>query len=199
MAPRLLLVDDDPFALQAISQTLRHHLPAISIEPCGSPVSALSKLRSESFAVVLSDFNMPNMNGLALLRGTREAGSEASFILMTGDSTDDMLAEGLRLGMFALVNKPLNRATFIPLVQQAIECYYLRQEVTALRRNVGESGGELGRLLWDMWPARHGPDHFALLIVIWLLRLARPNGCTVTRLSCSTSERLADSNSQHLR
>jgi DNA-binding NtrC family response regulator len=144
MAVRLLLVDDDPFALQAVSHTLRHFLPAISIETCLNPVSALVKLRHESFAVVLSDFNMPDMNGLGFLRATREAGSDASFILMTGDSTDDMLTEGLRLGMFALVNKPVNRATFIPLVQQAIECYRLRQEVAELRRTLVESGNSLG-------------------------------------------------------
>ena len=144
MTVRLLLVDDDPFALQAVSHTLRHFLPTLSLETSVNPVSALLKLERESFAVVLSDFNMPDMNGLGLLRAAREAGSEASFILMTGDSTDDMLIEGLRLGIFTLVNKPLNRATFIPLVQQAIECYRLRQEVTELRRTLRESGVE-----WD--------------------------------------------------
>jgi DNA-binding NtrC family response regulator len=113
-------------------------------ETCVNPVSALLKLQRESFAVVLSDFNMPDMNGLGLLRAAREAGSEASFILMTGDSADDMLTEGLRFGMFALVNKPLNRATFIPLVQQASDCYRLRQEVAELRRTLIESGDRLG-------------------------------------------------------
>ncbi|WP_447985725.1 response regulator [Nitrospira sp. Nam74] len=147
MTVRLLLVDDDPFALQAVSHTLRHFLPTLSLETSVNPVSALLKLERESFAVVLSDFNMPDMNGLGLLRAAREAGSEASFILMTGDSTDDMLIEGLRLGIFTLVNKPLNRATFIPLVQQAIECYRLRQEVAELRRTLVESGLELGCLM----------------------------------------------------
>jgi hypothetical protein len=66
---------------------------------------------------------------------------------MTGASTDDMLTEGMRLGMFTLVNKPLNRVAFIPLVQQAIECYRLRQEVAELRRTLVESGVELGSLM----------------------------------------------------
>ena len=147
MAVRLLVVDDDSFGLQAVSHTLRHYLPTATLETCGCPVSALLRLQGESFAVVLSDFNMPEMNGLGLLRAARERGSDASFILMTGDSTDDMLTEGLRLGMFPLVNKPLNRATFIPLVQQAIECHRLRQEVTELRRTLRESGVEGGCLM----------------------------------------------------
>lgn len=155
MAVRLLLVDDDPFALQAVSHTLRYYLPTISIETCGSPASALLRLHSESFAVVLSDFNMPDMNGLGLLRAAREAGSEASFILMTGDSTDDMLTEGLRLGMFALVNKPLNRTTLIPLVQQASECYRLRREVAELRRTLIESGNSLGEWMHSVGAVHH--------------------------------------------
>ena len=149
MSTYLLLVDDDPCALEAVASTLQHYLPALSIVSCDSAVSALSRLRQESFAVVLSDFKMPNMNGLGLLRAARECGCDASFILMTGDSTDDMLVEGLRLGMFALVDKPLNRATFIPLVQQAIECHRLRQEVAALRRAVIEMGSVTPVILED--------------------------------------------------
>jgi DNA-binding NtrC family response regulator len=121
--------------------------PTVTIETCQSPVSALLRLQGESFAVVLSDFNMPGMNGLRLLRAARESGSDASFIVMTGDGTDDILTEGLRLGMFALVGKPLNRAALIPLIQQAIECHRLRQEVAELRRTITESGLELGSLM----------------------------------------------------
>lgn len=146
MAVRLLVVDDDAFALQAVSHTLRHYLPALTVETCGNPVSALLRVQTGSFAVVLSDFNMSEMNGLRLLRAARECGADASFILMTGDDTEDMLTEGLRYGMFALLHKPFNRAALIPLVQQAIECYRLRQEVAELRRTLSDSGVERGSL-----------------------------------------------------
>lgn len=139
---RLLLVDDDPFALEAVSHTLRHSLPAVTIETYMDPVPALLRLRAESFAVVLSDFNMPDMNGLRLLRAARECGSEASFIVMTGDATEGVLTEGLLHGMFGLLHKPFNRAALIPLVQQAIECHRLRQEVAELRRTLIDSGLE---------------------------------------------------------
>lgn len=102
---QVLLVDDDPCTLETVAFTLQHYLPALTIESCQSAVSALSKLRQQSFAVVLSDFKMPEMNGLSLLRATRECGCDASFLLMTGASTEDMLVEGLRLGMFALVGE----------------------------------------------------------------------------------------------
>ena len=151
MGLRLLLVDDDPATLEAVACTLRHYLPALMIEPCDNAVSAVSRLGQERFAVILSDFNMPDMDGLRLLRAARKCGSDATFILMTGNSTNDMLTQGLRFGMFCLVEKPLNRATFIPLVQQAVECQQLRQEVAELRRAIRESdirgGTAIERLL----------------------------------------------------
>lgn len=140
---QLLVVDDEPVALQAVAHTLRH----LTIETCASPVSALLRLCDGSFSVVLSDFHMPDLNGLGLLLAARERGSQVSFILMTGDSTDAMLTEGLRYGMFALLNKPLNPSTFIPLVQQVIECHRLRQEVTELRQTVRETAVAWGSLM----------------------------------------------------
>ena len=90
---------------------------------------------------------MAGMNGIMLLRAARESGADASFIVMTGEGTEDILTEGLRLGMFALVDKPLNRLALMALVQQAIECHRLRQEVTELRRMLRESGAEWGSLI----------------------------------------------------
>lgn len=147
MSVRLMVVDDDPLTLEALSDTLRRHLPTAAIETFADASSALTRLQTESFAVVLTDFNMPDMNGLLLLRAAREDGSDASFIVMTADGSVDMLTEGLRLGMFALLNKPLNRLVLIPLVQQAIECHRLRREVAELRRTLIESGVELGSLM----------------------------------------------------
>jgi len=106
------------------------------------------KLQAEFFAVALTaGFNMAGMNAIMLLRAARESGADASFIVMTGEGTEDILTEGLRLGMFALVDKPLNRLALIALVQQAIECHRLRQEVAELRRTLGECGVERGSLM----------------------------------------------------
>lgn len=147
MDVRLMLVDDDALALDSLSHMLRHYLSSVAIEAFADPSKALLRLQAEPFAVVLTDFNMPGMNGLRLLRAARENGSDASFIVITGDPTEDMLTEGLQHGMFGLLNKPVNRAALIPLVLQAMECYRLRREVASLRRMLIDSGVELGSLV----------------------------------------------------
>ena len=150
MQTRLMIVDDDCLALDCVAALLCRHFPAASIDGFNDPRQALLPIQQASFDVVLTDLNMPGMSGIHLLRAAREGGSDASFIVMTGDSAEGILTEGLRLGMFALVNKPLNRATFIPLVQQAIECHRLRQEVAELRRTLLKLGVEWGSLKWKL-------------------------------------------------
>lgn len=147
MDVRLMLVDDDALALGSLSHMLRHYLSTVVIEAFANPSHALMRLQAESFAVVLTDFNMPGMDGLSLLRTARENGSDASFIIMSGAATDDMLTEGLQHGLFGVLNKPINRATLIPLVQQAMECHRLRREVAALRRTLIDSGVELSSVI----------------------------------------------------
>lgn len=142
-----MLVDDDALALDSLSHTLRHYLSTVAIETFTNPSQALRRLQAESFAVVLTDFNMPGMTGLRLLRTAREHGSDASFIVMTGAATEDMLTEGLQHGMLGLLRKPVDRAALILLVQQGMECHRLRCEVAVLRRTLIESGVELGSLV----------------------------------------------------
>jgi DNA-binding NtrC family response regulator len=159
---RLMLVDDDALALGSLSHMLHHYLPTVAIETFANPSHALVRLQAESFAVVLTDFNMPGMDGLSLLRTARQNGSDASFILMSGDATDDMLAEGLQHGLFGVLNKPINRAALIPLIQQAMECHRLRREVATLRRTLIASGVELGSVISN--GSAHPSDLFQPLL-----------------------------------
>ena len=152
MTVPLMLVDDDPLTLVSLTQTLRQHLPSVMVEAFADPILALRRLQERPFAVVVTDFNMPGIDGFQLLRSAREAGSAASFIVMTGDSTEDMLTEGLRFGMFGFIDKPLNRVALITLVQQAVECHRLRQEVAELRRTLIEAGTELGGFVRTLAP-----------------------------------------------
>ena len=147
MQARIMVVDDDSASLQSLSEMLHHHIASASVQTFTSPHTALLTLREREFDLVLSDFQMPGMNGISLMKAARENGCDASFILMTGEASEHLLTDGLRVGMFALLHKPLNRAALVPLLQQAIDCHRLRKEVTELRRMLVECGVELGVLV----------------------------------------------------
>lgn len=81
--------------------------------------SALAKLVSNPAHLVLSDFNMPNLDGLGLLKALRETKvtQRIGFILITGSAKPEIIEAGRALGMNNLIKKPFTTAT----VRQCIE------------------------------------------------------------------------------
>ena len=64
---RLLIVDDDQLALQALSRYFSNAEDFVVVATVSSGEQALAELRQGPVNVVLADIHMPNMNGLALL------------------------------------------------------------------------------------------------------------------------------------
>jgi len=150
MAARLLLVDDDPVAVRELGKALQRALPTIALDCFTNSRDALLSLRAHPYAVVLTDYHMPGLNGLALLQAARESGSEAIFILVTGEANPVMVADGLRLGLFYIVPKPVPMLTVLTMVHQALAVYELRQEVGQLRQILAETGASLGEVVHGM-------------------------------------------------
>ena len=71
-------------------------------------LSALTKLAARPVHLVLSDYNMPKMDGLELLHGLRQNRSTQGigFILITGTPTQDIISRGQSLGMNNMLKKP---------------------------------------------------------------------------------------------
>lgn len=65
--PRLLLVDDDPMALRALTRILETNQPYWNITCAASGEEALALIARDQFAVVITDLVMPGANGMALL------------------------------------------------------------------------------------------------------------------------------------
>jgi DNA-binding NtrC family response regulator len=81
---RILLVDDEPHILDALRRMLRDEFV---IDTAPDPVIALDQLRDNGpYAVILSDFQMPRMNGAEFLAAARELHPDTSRILLTGQA-----------------------------------------------------------------------------------------------------------------
>lgn len=81
--------------------------------------AALNKLIADPVHLVLSDYNMPGMDGLELLRALRQhkATARIGFILVTGNPTPDLVAKGKALGLNNIIKKPFSTAS----MKQCIE------------------------------------------------------------------------------
>jgi PAS domain S-box-containing protein len=97
MAISLLLVDDEPLLLD-IGKTYLERIPGISVTPAGSAASALTLLEGIAFDAIVSDYQMPEMDGIVFLKTVRARTRTLPFILFTGKGREDVVIEALNSG-----------------------------------------------------------------------------------------------------
>lgn len=95
---RVLLVDDEKELLKATKLYLEKAVKDYRITICNTANNALNCLKKEPFDVVVSDFQMPNMDGLELLEKIREEDPDIAFIIFTGKGREEVVIQALNLG-----------------------------------------------------------------------------------------------------
>jgi len=101
---RVLHVDDDADFLKCSKRILELHDP-FQIETALSVKEALQKIRQKPYDVIVSDYQMPERNGLNLLKELRNRGNNVPFILFTGKGREEIAIEALNLGADRYFNK----------------------------------------------------------------------------------------------
>jgi two-component system response regulator FlrC len=107
MNRRILLVDDDPGYLWIAQKAVALRMPGCRVLAVASGQAALTALDREPFDVVVTDYNMPDMDGLALLRTLRQVYPETHVIMVTGSPNEDVRAEARRLNVRHYLVKPV--------------------------------------------------------------------------------------------
>jgi DNA-binding NtrC family response regulator len=119
-ALNILLVDDDRNLVTTLSHGLRKAMgKAISVAICFSSFEALSRLATQRFDVVISDFNMPGASGLEFLNKIRQDHREMILVLITAYGTDTLEEEVHRLGM-GYIAKPFEPAHLVQIIHDLI-------------------------------------------------------------------------------
>jgi two-component system chemotaxis response regulator CheY len=105
-----ILVVDDYRTMIRIVRNLLHQLGFENVEDASDGSSALAKLRTQSFGLVISDWMMEPMSGIELLRQVRADPKLQAlpFIMITAENRKDRVAEAERAGADAYVVKPFN-------------------------------------------------------------------------------------------
>jgi signal transduction histidine kinase len=96
--PRILLVDDEELELTITKRKLEQESPKFDITPVNSAQKALEKLKEAQFDIVISDYLMPEVNGLELLQKLRNASNGIPFIMLTGKGREEVAMQALNLG-----------------------------------------------------------------------------------------------------
>ena len=109
MAKNVLLVDDSSTMRKIISRSLRQAgLDFGEIYEAGDGLEALAMLEKESVDIVLSDINMPNMNGIEFLRekSSRPGMKDIPVFMISTETGEDIIGEAKSLGAIGALKKP---------------------------------------------------------------------------------------------
>lgn len=107
------LVVDDFSTMRRIVRNLLKELGFANVHEAEDGVDALNKLRGESFDFVVSDWNMPNMTGIELLRAIRgdAALKHLPVLMVTAEAKKENIIEAAQAGASGYVVKPFTAAT----------------------------------------------------------------------------------------
>jgi CheY-like chemotaxis protein len=114
----ILVVDDSSFLRKRILDVLRPQ--GYELQEAGSGVSALAALSDRTFACVLTDLHMPDMDGFGLLAGIRDRGIETPVIVLTADIQKTTRTRCEALGAKQVLNKPVNPDDLRAALTQAL-------------------------------------------------------------------------------
>ena len=117
----ILLVDDDPGFLTALTKTLTKHGYAVTTaaEAAGA-VEEMSE-RKKAFDIVITDLSMPKISGLTVLSAVKGAFPSVEVVVITAFGDQETEEKAMRQGAFAFVHKPLDPEAFLSLIDSAIK------------------------------------------------------------------------------
>jgi EAL domain-containing protein (putative c-di-GMP-specific phosphodiesterase class I) len=119
--PRALVVDDDDAVLRAHARVLERR--GYTVEQASGAAAALVLLRTGRFDVILSDIDMPDMDGIGLLEEVRRVDRHVPVVLITGAPSLGSATKAIEHGALRYLIKPVEFQALTALVDEAVRQY----------------------------------------------------------------------------
>lgn len=120
MAKHILAVDDSKSILQMVSSTLQGE--GYQVSEAGDGQAALDTAAKEKFDLVITDLNMPRMDGITLIKNLR-ADAKYKFVpilMLTTEASDSFKAQGKEAGATGWLVKPFDPQKLVGVVKKVL-------------------------------------------------------------------------------
>ncbi len=119
---KVLVVDDFP-TMRRIIRNLLKQIGYNSIEEAEDGIQALAMLRKGGVGLIVSDWNMPNMEGIDLLRIVRKDASlkDIAFLMVTAEAEKERVIEAIKSGVDNYIVKPFTAETLKEKIEKIAE------------------------------------------------------------------------------
>jgi DNA-binding response OmpR family regulator len=112
---KILIIDDDELVRKTLKTLLIYRNYAVDVAENGS--TGIDKAKSDCYDIVLLDINLPDKNGLDVLKDIKSAKLKASVIMITGDASPETEEKARELGAANYLSKPIAPGTLFTAIQ----------------------------------------------------------------------------------
>ncbi len=136
---RILVVDDESLMREFISESLISK--GYEVDAAENGAKALELMNSETYDLILTDFKMPKVTGMDVLRKAVEKMPGVKVVIMTAYGTIENAVEAMKIGAFDYITKPFGVEEILLLVKRALEFKNLEEENRKMHTELEEKYG----------------------------------------------------------
>jgi DNA-binding NtrC family response regulator len=131
---KILIVDDNPEVLKLIANILETN--EYEVETVSRGESAIKKLDSNDYDMVLTDLMMPDVDGMQVLEHVKSRASRTMCIILTGHGTIKSSVKAIKRGAFDYITKPVSPSELLIIVEKALKFKNLEEENIRLKKEL---------------------------------------------------------------
>ncbi|MDX1295663.1 MAG: response regulator, partial [Sulfurimonadaceae bacterium] len=134
---RVLYVEDEEVIRTQTANFLGRFFPSLDLAENGD--EGLKKYREGRYDIVITDINMPIMNGIEMIRNIRETNPEQIILVTSAYNDSDNLMNLINLGVMRFVLKPFDNKQFIIMLYQIVEGIHFRKAHELMQQQAQEA------------------------------------------------------------
>jgi signal transduction histidine kinase len=154
---RILIVEDDPSIARVLVTLVGSHGDTVVVD---GGFKAIELLRTQSFDLILTDYEMSQGTGMDVLEFREKQGIHTPVILITAFGTKELILESIKYRVFGFIEKPFIQKTVTDLVQKALNAYKEEEKV----QNLAMLGTTIGEVVHEI----NNPLTALDLMIEWL-------------------------------
>jgi two-component system, NtrC family, response regulator PilR len=131
---KILIVDDNPEVLKLIANILETN--EYEVETVSRGESAIKKLDSNDYDMVLTDLMMPDVDGMQVLEHVKSRSTRTMCIILTGHGTIKSSVKAIKRGAFDYITKPISPSELLIIVEKALKFKNLEEENIRLKKEL---------------------------------------------------------------
>jgi DNA-binding NtrC family response regulator len=130
----VLIVDDDPLVCESLKEMLI--LDGYRADGVLDGQAALAKIQEDHYGVILSDIQMPGLNGIELLKELKGRSPDTTIIFITGHGHIAGAVEAIKLGAYDYITKPIDDLRLKITISHALEQKKLQASYDSLKQRI---------------------------------------------------------------